>query len=107
MVFLGPIDIDSPGPHGLESTLHADRADINAHNHGLNIQHGVDDVRDMSNLHALAVRAIDWKHQHVAAYRDSRAAEDDDPIDILLCSVDTVRWRVIIFDDAAAAPDPF
>src|SRR5437868_6508347 len=39
VMFLGQIDIDLTGPHRLECTLHADRADVDMSQHGGDEEH--------------------------------------------------------------------
>jgi hypothetical protein len=106
VVFLRPVEIHGPLAHGLECAFHAYRADVDVPQHGRDKQHGDDAVGDLGELHVVDVGAVEREHQNVATHRNSRSAQDDDPVDHLLTAVEAIGWRVIIPDDSAPAFEP-
>src|SRR5437868_2250155 len=107
VVLFGPIGIHSAFTHRLECALHADSADVNVTEHCGDEQYGNDTVDHLGLLHRLDGRPVEREDQHIAAYRDSASAQNDDPIDDLLAAVKAVSRRMVVSEHAATALEPF
>src|SRR3981189_3446138 len=66
VVFLGPVEIDFAGPHGLERALHSERADIDVTEDQGDEQDGDDAVHHLRDLHSGDVGAVEWEQQQKA-----------------------------------------
>ena len=66
VMFLRPVEIDLAGAHGLERTLHPERADVDVGKDQRDEQNGHDGVHDLRDLHVGDVRAVEGKQQQEA-----------------------------------------
>src|SRR5216684_6477148 len=107
VMLLRPVEIDIAGRHRLEGALHAERADVdmsNDHRDEQNGDYGVDDLRE---LHACDISHVERKHQQISRDNDCHSSAQGKPKHQLLAGIETPRWRVLRFDEAATLLDPF
>src|ERR1700716_2776708 len=106
VVFLGPVEIDFAGPHGLERPLHSERADIDVTEDQGDEQDGDDAVHHLRDLHSGDVGAVEWEQQQKAGYGNRDAGAQSAPEHQLLSGIEPARRGVLRFDEAAALPEP-
>ncbi len=105
-MLLRPVEIDLPGAHGLERTLHPERADIDVSKDQGDEQNGYNGVDDLRQLHLGDVRSVEGKQQRKPGYGDRDARSERKPINQLLAGVKASRGGVFVFDETPTLLDP-
>src|SRR5437588_9737616 len=106
VVFLGPVYVDGTFAHRFEGALHADGTDIDVPQHEGDESGGGHAMDHFSALHGIDRGAIEREHEQISRHCYKRSAENHDPINQLLTSVEAVRRRMFIADDATALFEP-
>src|SRR6266576_278044 len=107
MMLLRPVEIDLAGRHGLEGALHSERADVDMSNDDRDEQNGDYGVDDLRELHACDIRHVERKYQQISRDNDGHSGAQGKPEHQLLAGIETPRWCVLRFDEAATLLDPF
>src|SRR5438874_13314261 len=107
VMLLRPVEIDIAGRHGLEGALHAECADIDMSYDNRDEQNGDQGVHDLRELHARDISHVERKHQQISRDNDCYSGAKGKPKHQLLAGIETPRWRVLRFDEAATLLDPF
>src|SRR5712691_11791618 len=106
VVFLGPVQIDYARPHGLERTLHSERADIDVTEDEGDEQDSDDAVHYLRDLHAGDVGEVERKQQQIAGDGNCGTGAQRAPEHQLLAGVEAARRGVLRLDEAAALFEP-
>src|ERR1700682_2764528 len=107
VMLLRPVEIDLAAAHGLERTLHPERADIDVAKDQRDEQNGHAGVHYLGELHAGDVDpGEEGEQQQKARYRHGNAGSKGKPIDKLLAQVKASGGRVFVLNEAAALLDP-
>ena len=106
VMLLRPVEIDLAGAHGLERTLHPERADIDVGQDQGDEQNGHDGMGDLRELHVGDVGSVERKQQQKSRHGDRDAGNKGKPIDQLLAEIEASGRRMFVLDEAAALLEP-
>src|SRR5882757_4884343 len=107
VMLLGPVEINLTRSHRIECALHADRANIDVSYHRSNEEHGDHGMDHGPELKCRDVGRKIWEQQEPAGHRHQRSADDHDPENALLASVEAPGRRMLAFgQDATALLEP-
>src|SRR6476620_7451721 len=107
VMLLRPVEIDIAIGHGLERTLHSERADVDMRDDNRDEQNGDYGVDDLRELHPRDIRHVERKHQQISRDNNCHSSAQGKPKHQLLARIETPRWCVLRFDEAATLLDPF
>src|ERR1700686_1392315 len=107
VMLLRPIEIDIAGRHRLEGTLHPEGTDVDVSNDNRDEQNGDYGVHDLRELHPRDISHVERKHQQISRDDDCHPGAKSKPEHQLLAGIESPRWRVLRFDEAATLLDPF
>src|SRR5260370_37023700 len=105
-MFLGPVEIDFAGPHGLERALHSKRADIDVTKDQGDKQDGDDAVHHLHDLHPGDVGDVEREQEQIAGDGYRGAGAEGTPEHQLFAGVEPARRIVLRSDETAARFEP-